>query len=100
MCGKGATNEIATVACRELGHAASGRRIKCQVYTCYNYMHTGSVFVESDTGGILQTIVPITRTNMMCTGFEDAISQCSFDGVDGDPTCDHTDDIVLVCSGK
>ena len=58
------------------------------------------MFVEFDTGGILQIVVPIAWTNMMCTGAEDSLSQCSFDGVDGDPTCTHADDIILVCTCK
>ena len=57
-------------------------------------------FVEFDIGGILQIVVPITQTNMICTGAEDSLSQCSFDGVDGDPTCTHEDDIILVCTRK
>ena len=28
VCGNGATNDIATVACRQLGHADSGKHIK------------------------------------------------------------------------
>ena len=46
------------------------------------------------------SIVPITRTNMVCTGTEVTISECSFDGVDGDPFCDHGDDLIVVCSCK
>ena len=58
------------------------------------------MLVEDDITGIFQIVIPITRTNMMCTGDEDTISQCSFDGVDGDPTCTHEDDLIIVCTRK
>ena len=55
--------------------------------------------MESDVGVAL-SLIPITRTNMVCTGTEDAISECDFDGGTGNPDCDHLDDIIVVCSGK
>ena len=60
---------------------------------------SGLVYEERDITGILQSVVPITRTNMMCTGYEDTISQCSFDGADGD-TCTHKNDIIIFCTRK
>ena len=44
--------------------------------------------------------VPITRTNMVCTGLENAISKCDFDRCTGNPDCDHYDDIFIYCSRK
>ena len=55
--------------------------------------------MEGDLNFIL-SLVPITRTNMVCTGFETAISECSFDGADGNSLCDHSNDIIVVCSRK
>lgn len=46
------------------------------------------------------SLVPITRTNMVCSGFENALSECSFNGADGNSLCDHSDDIILICIRK
>ena len=62
-------------------------------------LSVGVGLVESDHGFAL-SLVPITRTNMMCTGFENSISQCSFDGATGNSDCDHSDDILIICSRK
>ena len=56
--------------------------------------------MESDLDNIILHPVPITRTNMMCTGLENAISECIFDGVDGNLDCDHSDDIIILCTCK
>ena len=45
-------------------------------------------------------VVPIARTNMVCTGDEDTISQCEYSGIDGNPDCDHSYDIIVDCIGK
>ena len=36
----------------------------------------------------------------MCTGDEQKISECSYDGPEGDFSCSHYDDIFLSCTCK
>ena len=45
-------------------------------------------------------VVPIALTNMMCTGNENAISECSYKRVDGNHGCTHRDDMIVNCFGK
>ena len=63
------------------------------------FLSAGSVALESDVVGIFFPIVPITRTNMFCFGTESTIAECFFDGANGDPDCDHADDLIVVCTG-
>jgi hypothetical protein len=80
VCGIGATNTIANVACRQLNHAATGR-----------------LYVESYFDTILR-VVPIARTNMVCSGNENALSECRYSRVDGNPSCKHNYDILIGCT--
>ena len=36
----------------------------------------------------------------MCTGNENAISECSYKRVDGNHGCTHRDDMIVNCFGK
>ncbi|CAI8021146.1 Neurotrypsin, partial [Geodia barretti] len=58
----------------------------------------GSLFRESDFAFLLDGLVPIRRTNVVCAGNEDSLSECSFNGADGDPTCTHRDDVIIMCA--
>ena len=64
------------------------------------FICAGTVFVERNFTGIILHIVPIARTNMVCTGNENTLSQCGYSGVDGNPDCDHSYDIIVDCIGK
>ena len=44
-------------------------------------------------------VVPIALTNVMCTGNETTISECSFDIYD-DNECDHSSDVIVNCIRK
>ena len=59
---------------------------------------SGSLFRESDFAFLLDGLVPIRRTNVVCAGNEDSLSECSFNGADGDPTCTHRDDVIIMCA--
>ena len=58
----------------------------------------GTVHPESFYNRILR-VVPIALTNVMCTGNETTISECSFDIYD-DNECDHFDDVIVNCIRK
>ena len=45
-------------------------------------------------------LVPIKRTNVVCRGDESSLSECMFDGPEGDETCEHEDDIIIICKGE
>ena len=100
VCGEGATlDTIAIVVCRELNHAADG--------WCIIYVNKATLLIIAGTGHVEKDIsdyifhpVPITQTNMVCTGLENAISECKSDGNTGNPDCDHYDDIFIYCSRK
>ena len=59
---------------------------------------SGSLFRESDFAFLLDGLVPIRRTNVVCAGNEDSLSECSFDRANGDPTCTHRDDVIIMCA--
>ena len=65
----------------------------------YCAIYTGEASVESDYSFSLP-LIPITRTNMMCSGLENALSECSFNGTNGNPDCDHSDDMLVICECK
>ena len=101
VCGSGANLEtIARVACRELNHAANNGIDNYLEYCNHCTIDAGWVIVESYFINYRPPLIPITRTNMVCTGFETAISECLFDGVTGNPDCDHPDDIFILCHCK
>ena len=58
------------------------------------------MFLESNIIDVIFSVVPITRTNIFCSGFENTISECSYEGVNGDTSCRHKDDIFIVCNRK
>ena len=60
----------------------------------------GIVYVERNFTNNILRVVPIARTNMVCIGNEDTISQCDFNGATGNPNCDHSYDIIVDCIGK
>ena len=37
---------------------------------------------------------------MVCNGNENTLSECRYSGVDGNPDCDHSYDIIVGCIGK
>ncbi|CAI8052103.1 Deleted in malignant brain tumors 1 protein [Geodia barretti] len=82
VCGNGAARAIAVVACRELNHAANG-----------------TLFLERILS-FVPPLIPITRTNMVCSGNETNLANCSFDGVYGDANCQHRDDLFITCMAR
>ena len=60
----------------------------------------GFMFTERGLGIVLEDLVPIRLTNVVCAGNETSLSECSFDGVNGDPTCTHADDVIVGCLCK
>ena len=68
------------MACRELGYRR-GRAV----------LDAG--FGEADTD------VPIWLDQVQCTGTEEFLSDCTFNGW-GDHNCRHSDDAGVICSGK
>ena len=104
VCGNDVTDNIAIdniaiVACRELNHAASGK------YTIISYIATVYIIISGfvlteEAIGFFFLLIPITRTNMECSGFENTISECYFEGFDGDLTCAHGDDVFVICDRK
>ena len=100
VCSNGVTTALAEVACRELNHAAGGTYRYCNTdYKEINFI-TGTLFTENDYSFVLDGLVPIRRTNVVCTGNETTFSECSFDGADGDETCTHENDVVVACIGN
>ena len=63
-------------------------------------VQSGLLFTESGLDILLGSLVPIRLTNVVCAGNETSLSECSFDGVNGDPTCTHADDVIVVCVCK
>ena len=63
------------------------------------FIFAGRLYVESNFTNILR-VVPIARTNMVCNGNENTLSECRYNGVDGNPDCDHFYDILISCDGK
>ena len=49
---------------------------------------------------LFRHLVPIKRTNVVCGGDESSLSECVFDGPEGDETCEHEDDIIIICKGE
>ena len=99
MCGNDATSSVAQVACRELNHAARGLKKANISATNLSFIFIGLLFVESFFDVYLSDLVPIQQTNMMCNGNESSLSECTFDGLDGDHTCTHEDDAIVFCIG-
>ena len=97
VCGNGASDSIATVACRQLNHTASG--IIDDAFSCRRLyvLAVGIVLVENDYDGSLSSFVPITLTQMVCNGNELTISECQSQGVDGESDCTHEDDLIISC---
>lgn len=62
--------------------------------------YSGLLFTESTLDTLFRSIVPIKITNMVCTGNESSLSECSYDGPDGDTSCTHGDDVVIRCASK
>ena len=60
----------------------------------------GIFFTENDYSFLLDGLVPIRRTNVVCTGNETSFSECYFDGADGDETCTHENDAIVACIGN
>ena len=60
--------------------------------------HAGEYTLERNI--TIFRVVPIARTNMVCSGNEDTLSECRYSGVDGNPSCDHYSDIFIRCIGK
>lgn len=80
------------------------QEVTCIIYTEHQkpvtcWASTGSLFTESNFAFLLDGLVPIRKTNVMCVGNENSLSECSFDGSDGDPTCTHRDDVIITCAG-
>ena len=66
----------------------------------YAQTPVGVILTENELSLIFDNLVPIRRTNVVCNGNETSFSKCSFDGANGDQTCTHANDIVVVCSRK
>ena len=66
----------------------------------YLNLSIGLISTERDLDNILDGLVPIRLTNVVCAGNETSLSDCSFDGVNGDPTCTHADDVIIRCFCK
>ena len=64
------------------------------------FIFVGMVYVESDFTDNILRVVPIARTNMVCSGNENTLSECRYSGVDGNPSCEHDFDILVDCIGK
>ena len=58
----------------------------------------GTIHPESFYNVLLH-VVPIALTNVLCSGNENTISECSFDIYD-DNKCDHFDDAIVNCNSK
>ena len=58
------TNAIATVPCRQLNHAANGIDIHAQMAK-HTAISVGLAFEERELNIVVQSLVPITRTNMI-----------------------------------
>ena len=64
------------------------------------FISGGVIFTEGELDIVLDGLVPIRRTNVVCIGNESSIAECSFDGANGDQMCTHADDVIVVCSRK
>lgn len=65
---------------------------------CVSYCTEGKLHSEEDYGIILP-VVPIALTDVVCTGNETALSECSFNIYDGNE-CDHNKDVIVNCNSK
>ena len=101
VCGIGATNATADVVCRELNFAGGGMCVQWNIQWKCNQWSTfaGVIYLQSNLT-VIYRVVPIARTNIVCNGNEDTLSECRYSGGDGNPACDHSYDIIVRCVGK
>ena len=105
VCGIGATDAIAKVVCRELNHAAEGWKASTRLFIHSHYLsvilHAGTLHTEITLDVYLEHVAPITQVNFMCRGNEGSLTECVFDGQNGDEKyCTHDNDIIIFCTGK
>ena len=60
---------------------------------------SGLLYTELTLDVLLLHLVPIKRTNVVCRGNESSLSECMFDGPEGDETCGHKNDSIIICKG-
>ena len=101
VCGNGVTNTLASAVCRQLNHTRQGQCHFLHAKRVLWVVHdSGAVFTESGVGFVLDGLVPIRRTNVMCVGNERSFSECTFDGAGGDQTCTHMNDVIILCESR
>ena len=104
VCGIGATDTIADIACRQLNYATEGTM--CNYIILWKklmFIFVGEVYWESNiTYSGRYPIVPTVWTNMVCTDDDETLLDCfrieygnaAFQG------CDHSYDIFISCACK
>ena len=65
-----------------------------------SFIFAGRLYVESYFTNNILRVVPIARTNIVCSGNENTLSECRYNGVDGNSACEHNFDILIRCDGK
>ena len=48
-------------------------------------------------GSLVLPVVPISWNNVMCTGTENTLTECSHSQISGAHSCSHGDDAVVEC---
>ena len=48
-------------------------------------------------GSLLLPVIPISWNNVMCTGAENTLTECSHSQISGAHSCSHGDDAIVQC---
>ena len=58
------------------------------------------MFFEDHFGLVINNVVPIALTSIVCGGNESSLSECTFTEYADGHSCTHQNDIIIECGGK